>query len=373
METKRMIPQFYYKGKRNCCFNKPKFKEMFDWKNIFKDEQIPTSDFMEIMGNIIGWSSLFIALLHDKVSVCKYTDNYIDRSRFVNYWNEYMQPYDEYEQLFWLLSQSNLRDYLLPMNGDDLRDYLLPIDFIQLVRYVISHGETWFVNIVIARIYYLVNVSRTGKISKREFRRMDWWKMVECSNMLESPFNEMVYMDMYDKYNYGFEKYGIIDHRYLSEYNNGACGYYMSKRIMECGVSAFSDGRLGYSKWGMDLADFVYFVMALIVKMDVMSIQYFFNCLEMDGEIHEVMMCKCLKYNNLRCNDVPCNMFELCDSTYLNTPIGLNQLLSNQVNARIFYDALFDINGYTHFYKALRESKKNNNNLEMTAINTWFI
>ncbi len=99
----------------------------------------------------------------------------INCAQFLFFWEHQIAPYDRTERLFRLF---------LPIGTKTTpnREYLVPDDFLALVQEVIRHHPSLYLLqenndyqqkyliTVITRIFYLMNSSRTGKITLREFR-----------------------------------------------------------------------------------------------------------------------------------------------------------------------------------------------------------
>ncbi len=221
----KIIPQFYFPGKRNCAFNQPnpmykltKSKQQFIHNQFskFTNHCMPkdifaiviTSDFLRLPSYC---NELLIRRItehyqsiqqpqpslttttsspsssdksHDSdtsitdceidllQSITPTSYDTISYESFIQYWKDEILPYDNIEQFYRLLKQ--------PTNNSI---YLLPNDFIPLIQSVVNNHpdlspmhtiSQQYVNkyilTVITRIFYLINTSRTGKISLREFR-----------------------------------------------------------------------------------------------------------------------------------------------------------------------------------------------------------
>ncbi|XP_023686149.2 serine/threonine-protein phosphatase 2A regulatory subunit B'' subunit alpha-like isoform X1 [Paramormyrops kingsleyae] len=145
-----------------------------------------------------------------------------------------------------------------------------------------------YITTVIQRIFYTVNRSWTGRITAHELRRSNFLETLAALEE-ESDINQVTDYFSYEHFYVIYCKFWeldtdhnlLIDHRDLAKYNYHAS----SERIVERLFSgAVSRGSSGQSKHRMSYAEFVWFLISEEDKKTPTSVEYWFRCMDLDGD-----------------------------------------------------------------------------------------
>jgi len=210
---------------------------------------------------------------------------------FLQYWQKEIEPFDRYERFFRLVKQPNVnyicKDDFVPF-VQELLHFHPGLEFLE------SHDEFQrkYALTVIARIFYKVNLSRTGKLSLRE---------VYNSNLIhefmhvdeETDINRVVeyfsYEHFYVLYCRFFELDADKDSKLtrddLLKYGEHSLSEALVDRIFQVGCRAFTDGKEGgFFHSGMTYSDFIYFMLAEEDKSSLPSLTYWYRCADLDAD-----------------------------------------------------------------------------------------
>ncbi|PAA55967.1 hypothetical protein BOX15_Mlig023791g2 [Macrostomum lignano] len=180
------------------------------------------------------------------------------------------------------------------------RQHLVSDDFLPLVQDIVDshpglsflqeapefHGR--YVNTVIARIFYEVNASWTGRITCQELRRSKLLATI-ASLELKDDINEVTDFFSYEHFYVIYCKFWDIDTDHdlfiskedLRRHNN----YALSDRIIDRIFSgAVSRNKSLLTESRMSYPDFVWFLLAEEDKRHPRSIEYWFRCMDLDGD-----------------------------------------------------------------------------------------
>lgn len=206
---------------------------------------------------------------------------------FLDSWKRIINVcYDEPSQFICILSRGS-------------RNYLLPEDFIPMMQDIIdTHpGLTFlkeatefhsrYIQTVIARIYYCVNRSWSGRITAPELRKSDYLQVLslleeeEDINLITEYFSYEHFYVIYCKFwELDTDHDLTIDKNDLSRHNDGAISSRMIDRIFSGAVTRGSiknKGKMSYS-------EFVWFLISEEDKRHPRSIEYWFRCMDLDGD-----------------------------------------------------------------------------------------
>ncbi|KAL7062832.1 hypothetical protein AAHC03_01450 [Spirometra sp. Aus1] len=177
--------------------------------------------------------------------------------------------------------------------------YLVPNDFRPIIQDVVdTHPSLGFlqaardfhsryVTTVVARIFFCVNSSWSGRISLGELRRSNFLKVL-ASLEVEEDINHVTQYFSYEHFYVIYCKFWEIDTDHdliitkadLLRHNNYAISERMIDRIFSGAVtrgSSFKEGTMTYS-------EFVWFLLAEEDKRHPRSIEYWFRCMDLDGD-----------------------------------------------------------------------------------------
>uniref|UniRef100_A0A0X3P8T3 EF-hand domain-containing protein n=2 Tax=Schistocephalus solidus TaxID=70667 RepID=A0A0X3P8T3_SCHSO len=177
--------------------------------------------------------------------------------------------------------------------------YLAPDDFRPIIQDVVdTHPSLGFlqaardfhsryVTTVVARIFFCVNSSWSGRISLGELRRSNFLKVL-ASLEVEEDINHVTQYFSYEHFYVIYCKFWEIDTDHdliitkadLLRHNNYAISERMIDRIFSGAVTrgdSFKEGTMTYS-------EFVWFLLAEEDKRHPRSIEYWFRCMDLDGD-----------------------------------------------------------------------------------------
>ncbi|XP_050310019.1 serine/threonine-protein phosphatase 2A regulatory subunit B'' subunit beta-like isoform X4 [Anthonomus grandis grandis] len=180
------------------------------------------------------------------------------------------------------------------------RQYLVPEDFIPMVQDVVeTHpGLTFlkeatefhsrYVHTVIARIFYCVNRSWSAKISIAELRRSNLLGVIQVLEE-EEDINQITQYFSYEHFYVIYCKFWeldrdhdlFIDKQDLTRHNDHALSTRIIDRIF-CGCVTRGHKRNQEEK--MSYTDFVWFLLSEEDKMHPTAIEYWFRCMDLDGD-----------------------------------------------------------------------------------------
>ncbi|XP_015252705.1 serine/threonine-protein phosphatase 2A regulatory subunit B'' subunit beta isoform X2 [Cyprinodon tularosa] len=251
-------------------------------------------------------------------------------------------------------------------------NYLEQDDFIPFLQDVVnSHAglaflkeapdfHSRYITTVIQRIFYNVNRSWTGKISCSELRKSNFLQNVALLEQ-EEDVNQLTEFFSYEHFYVIYCKFWeldtdhdlYIDQRDLMRHNDQAISQKMIERIFSGTVTrdrrVFKEGRLSYS-------DFVWFLISEEDKKTDTSIEYWFRCMDLDGdgvlsmyELEYFYEDQCQKLEAMAIEPLPfedclCQMLDLVKPE-VEGKITLRDLKKCKL-AHIFYDTFFNIEKY---------------------------
>lgn len=215
----------------------------------------------------------------------------IKLNHFLQFWKSEIEPYDRHERFFRLVKQPEV-DYI---SKDDFVPFLQELlHFHPGLDFLEAHEEFQrkYALTVIARIFYKVNLSRTGRITLKEIRRsnlVEEFMHVDEETDINRVTEYFSYEHFYVLYCRFFELDADKDSKLcredLHKYGEHSLSDGLVDRVFSVGVRAFADGSEGsFRNTGMAYADFVYFMLAEEDKGNEASIAYWFTCCDLDGD-----------------------------------------------------------------------------------------
>ncbi|XP_023219114.1 serine/threonine-protein phosphatase 2A regulatory subunit B'' subunit beta-like isoform X1 [Centruroides sculpturatus] len=248
------------------------------------------------------------------------------------------------------------------------RNYLLPEDFIPMMQDIIdTHpGLTFlkeatefhsrYIQTVIARIYYCVNRSWSGRITAPELRKSDYLQVValleeeEDINLITEYFSYEHFYVIYCKFwELDTDHDLTIDKNDLSRHNDGAISSRMIDRIFSGAVTRGSiknKGKMNYS-------EFVWFLISEEDKRHPRSIEYWFRCMDLDGDgflsmyeleyfyDEQLQRMEALGIETLPFKDCLCQMLDMVRPKYPGK-ISLSDLKHCKMTP-VFFDTFFNL------------------------------
>ncbi|XP_042903819.1 serine/threonine-protein phosphatase 2A regulatory subunit B'' subunit delta isoform X1 [Parasteatoda tepidariorum] len=295
---------------------------------------------------------LFLAARGDKKSA-------VSCDAFLEYWRRVVNTcHDEASKFVYILSKGK-------------RSYLLNDDFFPMMQDVIdSHpGLTFlkeatefhsrYIHTVIARIYYCVNRSWSGKLTAPELRRSNFLQVLatledeEDINQITDYFSYEHFYVIYCKFWELDKDHDLfIDQNDLKVHSGGALSTRVIQRIFSGAVTRGpkqKEGKMSYT-------EFVWFLISEEDKRHPRSIEYWFRCMDLDGDgllsmyeleyfyAEQLQRLEALGIETLPFNDCLCQMLDIIKPK-VPGKVSLADLKKCKMTP-IFFDTFFNLEKY---------------------------
>ncbi|CAG9767683.1 unnamed protein product [Ceutorhynchus assimilis] len=276
---------------------------------------------------------------------------------------------------FWQAMTQNCHDaasrfiYILTRGR---RQYLVPEDFIPLVQDVVeTHpGLTFlkeatefhsrYVHTVIARIYYCVNRSWSAKISIAELRRSNLLGIIQLLEE-EEDINQITQYFSYEHFYVIYCKFWeldrdhdlFIDKQDLTRHNDHALSSRIIDRIFSGCVTR---GNKRQHEEKMSYTDFVWFLLSEEDKLHPTAIEYWFRCMDLDGDGYlsmyeleyfyeeQMQRMESIGIETLPFQDCLCQMLDMVKPKIVGK-VALSDLKKCRMTP-IFFDTFFNLEKY---------------------------
>ncbi|CAL9114109.1 unnamed protein product [Musa acuminata var. zebrina] len=318
------------------------------------------SEFKTVTKEICKLPSFLSSSLFRKIDVeCT---GIVTRDAFVEYWiNSNMMTKDIATQIFTILKQAD-RKYLTQEDFKPVLRELLAthpgLEFLQgTPEFQERYAET-----VIYRIFYYMNRSGNGQITLRELKRGDLIAAMQHADE-EEDINKVLRYFSYEHFYVIYCKFWeldtdhdfLIDKENLIRYGNHSLTYRIVERIFSQVPRKFkskADGKMGYE-------DFVYFILSEEDKSAEPSLEYWFKCIDLDGngiitanemqffyeeQLHRM---ECMAQEPVLFEDILCQMIDMIgpeNESYFT----LRDLKGGKLSGNIF-NILFNLNKFMAF------------------------
>ena len=236
-------------------------------------------------------AALMAGLSADKLEV-------ISKDAFVTMWKKMVsQCYDNASRFIWLLQSSQTQPKPnVPNRQQPL--YSLPQDFIPLMQDIVDNHPSLdflrdakefhsrYIHTVIARIFYAINRSWSGRVAVAELRNS---KFLDALQRLDDEdVNRSMEFFSYEHFYVIYCKFWELDKDHdllitrdeLSTHNNHAISPRVIERIFSGAVTkgkCLKEGKMSYN-------EFVWFLISEEDKKHPTSIEYWFRCMDLDGD-----------------------------------------------------------------------------------------
>ncbi|XP_072470630.1 serine/threonine-protein phosphatase 2A regulatory subunit B'' subunit beta isoform X2 [Notamacropus eugenii] len=251
-------------------------------------------------------------------------------------------------------------------------NYLVQEDFIPFLQDIVnthpglsflkeaSEFHSRYITTVIQRIFYTVNRSWSGRITCTELRKSSFLQNVALLEE-EADINQLTEYFSYEHFYVIYCKFWeldtdhdlFIDPKDLARHNDHAISNRMIERIFS---GAVTRGRKVQKEGKISYADFVWFLISEEDKKTPTSIEYWFRCMDLDGdgalsmyELEYFYEEQCQKLDNMAIEPLPfedclCQMLDLV-KPQCEGKITLHDLKKCKL-ANVFFDTFFNIEKY---------------------------
>ncbi|XP_039312036.1 uncharacterized protein LOC105206198 isoform X2 [Solenopsis invicta] len=260
-----------------------------------------------------------------------------------------------------------------------LRNNILPEDLIPLVQDVVeTHpGLTFlkeatefhsrYVHTVIARIFYCVNRSWSGKISIAELRRSNLLAVIALLEH-EEDINQVTAYFSYEHFYVIYCKFWELDRDHdlfidkidLTRHNDHALSTRMIERVFSGAVTrggrAKTNNNAQQPEDKMSYTEFVWFLLSEEDKNHPTAIEYWFRCMDLDGDGYlsmyeleyfyeeQLRRMEAIGLETLPFEDCLCQMLDMIHPV-ISGKISLNDLKKCKMTS-IFFDTFFNLEKY---------------------------
>ncbi|KAH8343718.1 hypothetical protein KR059_005736 [Drosophila kikkawai] len=217
----------------------------------------------------------------------------VERQRFVEFWKQ-MNVYchEAASRFVYILSR-----------GQRFRSYIVPEDLVPMVQDVVdthpglaflkeaTEFHSRYVHTVIARIFYSVNRSWSGKITISELKRSDLLEMISLLEE-EEDINQIMAFFSYEHFYVIYCKFWELDKDHdllisqedLAKHSDHALSTRIVERIFSGCVTRSDNKKAPEDEAKMSYTDFVWFILSEEDKRTPTAIEYWFRCMDVDGD-----------------------------------------------------------------------------------------
>ncbi|XP_044945171.1 serine/threonine-protein phosphatase 2A regulatory subunit B'' subunit beta isoform X3 [Mustela putorius furo] len=276
-------------------------------------------------------------------------------------------------------------------------NYLVQEDFVPFLQDVVnthpglaflkeaSEFHSRYITTVTQRIFYSVNRSWSGRITCAELRRSTFLQNVALLEE-EADINQLTEYFSYEHFYVIYCKFWeldtdhdlLIDSQDLARHNDHAISSRMIERIFS---GAVTRGRKVQKEGKISYADFVWFLISEEDKKTPTSIEYWFRCMDLDGdgalsmfELEYFYEEQCRRLDSMAIEALP---FEdcLCQMLDLVKPQSEGKITLRDLKrcklANVFFDTFFNIEKYLDHEQKEQVSLLRESDSEGPELSDW--
>ncbi|EDV94895.1 GH16618 [Drosophila grimshawi] len=300
------------------------------------------------------------------MTFCQATSNgLVERQRFVEFWKQ-MNVY---------CHEAASRFVYIMSRGQRFRSYIVPEDLVPMVQDVVdthpglaflkeaTEFHSRYVHTVIARIFYSVNRSWSGKITISELKRSDLLEMISLLEE-EEDINQIMAFFSYEHFYVIYCKFWELDKDHdllinqddLAKHSDNALSTRIVERIFSGCVTRSDNKKSSEDEPKMSYTDFVWFILSEEDKRTPTAIEYWFRCMDIDGDgalsMYELEYFYEEQQQRMEGIGIECLPFEdcLCQMLDMIKPANRDSITLGDLKrckmTHVFFDTFFNLEKY---------------------------
>ncbi|XP_008550517.1 uncharacterized protein LOC103573275 [Microplitis demolitor] len=289
----------------------------------------------------------------------------IEMNGFIEFWEEINKSYHDPASKFIRITTRGLRNYILPEDLvamiQDVVDTHPGLTFLKEA----TEFHSRYVHTVIARIFYCVNRSWSGKISVTELRRSNLLAVIGILEH-EEDINQVTSYFSYEHFYVIYCKFWELDRDHdlfinkmdLTRHNDHALSTRLIERIFSGAVTRGrgKSGEVRLQEEKMSYTEFVWFLLSEEDKNYPTAIEYWFRCMDLDGDGYlsmyeleyfyeeQLHRMEAIGLETLPFEDCLCQMLDMIKPK-IPGKISLSDLKKCKMTS-IFFDTFFNLEKY---------------------------